>query len=58
MTRMSMDSKVILRSYKGHKFILIVFDEVTNAMVTIPIYQSRSEKIGDVLIEPVFRKYT
>ena len=58
MTRLSMDLKLILRSYKGHKFILVVIDEVTNFMVTIPIYQSRSEEIGDALIEHVLSKYS
>ena len=38
-------------SYKGHKFMLVVIDEVTCFMVTIPIYQSRSEEMYDALIE-------
>ena len=58
MTRLSIDLKVMSRSYKGHKFILVVIDEVNNFMVTIPIYQSRSEEIGDALIEHVFSKYS
>ena len=57
MTRMIMDLKVIPRLDKGYKFILVVIDEVTNFMVTVPICQSRSEEIGDALIEHVFSKY-
>ena len=45
------------RCFKGHRFILVVIDEVTNFMVTIPIYQSRPEDIGDALTEQVFSKY-
>ena len=57
MTRLSMDLKVMPKSYKGHRIILVVIDEVTNVMVTIP-NQSRSEEIGDALIEHMFSKYT
>ena len=39
------------RSYKGHKFILCVIDEVTNYLITVPKHQSKSEEIGDTLIE-------
>ena len=53
-----MDLKVMLRFYKGHKSILVVIDEVTNFMVMIPIYQSRSEEIGDALIECLCGKYS
>ena len=45
------------RSYKGHKFILCVLDEVTNYLFTVPIYQSISEEIGEALIESVISKY-
>ena len=58
MTRLSIDLKVMARYYKGQKIFLVVIDEVTNFMVTIPIYQSRSEEIGDALIEHVFSKYS
>ena len=53
MTRLSMDLKVMPKSYRGYKLILVVLDEVTNFMVTIPIHQSRSEEIGHALIEQV-----
>ena len=39
------------RSSKGHKFILCIIDEVTNYLITVPIYQSKAEEIGDALIE-------
>ena len=45
------------RSHKGHKYILGIVDVVTNYLITIPIYQSRSEEIGDALIENVIMKY-
>ena len=40
-----MDLKVMPKSYKGHILILLVINEVTNIMVTIPIYQSWLEEI-------------
>ena len=51
LSRLSMDLKVVPRSHKGHKFILCIIDEVTNYLITVPIYQSRSEDIGEALIE-------
>ena len=45
------------RSQKGHRFILCMIDEVTNYLVTAPIYQSRSEEIVEALIENVISKY-
>ena len=45
------------RSHKGHKFILCIIDEVTNYLITIPIYQARSEEIGEALIDNVITKY-
>ena len=52
-----MDLKVMPRSYKGHKYILCIIDEVTNYLITIPIYKAKSEEIGDALIENVITKY-
>ena len=43
--------------YKGHKFILCVIDEMTDYLITMPIYQARSEEIGDALIDNVISKY-
>ena len=45
------------RSYKGHKYILCVIDEVTNYLITVHIHQTKSEEIGDALIENVITKY-
>ena len=45
------------RSHKGHKYILCIIDEVTNYLITVPIYQSKVEEIGDALIENVITKY-
>ena len=45
------------KSYRGHKFILCVIDEMTNYLITMPIYQARSEEIGDALIDNVISKY-
>ena len=57
MSRLSMDLKVMPRSHKGHRYILCVIDEVTNYLVTVPIFQARSEEIGEALIENVIMKY-
>ena len=56
LSRLSMDLNVIPRFNKGHKFILCITDEVTNYLITVPIHQSRSEEIGNV-IESVITKY-
>ena len=57
MSRLSLDLKVIPRSQKGHQYILCIIDEVTNYLVTALLYQARSEKVGEVLIEHVISKY-
>ena len=45
------------RSHKGHKFIFHIIDEVTNYLITVPIHQAKSEKVGEALIENVITKY-
>ena len=45
------------RSDKGHKVILCIIDEVTNYLITVAIYQAKSEEIGEALIENVITKY-
>ena len=45
------------RSHKGHRYILFIIDEVTNYLVTVPIFQARSEEMGEALIENVIMKY-
>ena len=57
MSRLSMDLKVMPRSHKGHRYILCIIAEVTNYLVTVPIFQARSEEIGEALIENVTMKY-
>ena len=57
LSRLSMDLKVIPRSSKGHKFILCIIDEVTNYLITVPMYQSKAEEVGKALIEHVITKY-
>ena len=57
MSRFSMDLKVMPRSHKGHRYILCIIYEVTNYLVTVPIFQARSEEIGEALIENVITKY-
>ena len=44
-------------SSKGHKFILCIIDVVTNYLITVPIYQSKAEEIGEALIEHIMTKY-
>ena len=51
MSRLSMDLKVMPRSHKSHRYILCIIDEVTNFLVTVPIFQAKSEDVG----EPTFR---
>ena len=57
LSRLSMDLKVMPNSSKGHRYILCVIDEVTNYMITGPIKHSRSEEVGEVLINDVISKY-
>ena len=37
--------------------ILWIIDEVTNYLMTVPIFQARSEEIGEALIENITTKY-
>ena len=43
------------KSDKGHNFMLCLIDEVTNYLITVPIYHSRSEEISNALIENVIK---
>ena len=45
------------RSYKGHKYILCIIDEVANYFITAPMHQAKSENVGHALIEKVITKY-
>ena len=53
LSRLSMDLTVMPRSQKGHKYVLCVIDEVTNYLITVSIYHSTSEEIGEALIENI-----
>ena len=57
MSRLSMDLKVMPKSHKGHKYILCIIDEVTNYLVTMPIFQARSEEVGEAILEHVITKH-
>ena len=45
------------RSNKGHRYTFCIIDEVTNCLITLPLYHFRSEEIGDALIENCIAKY-
>ena len=45
LSRLSIDLKAMPKSQKDHKFILCIIDEVTNYLITVLIYHSRSEEI-------------
>ena len=45
------------RLQKGHHYILCIIDEMTNYLVTAPLYQVRSEEVGEALIENVISKF-
>ena len=49
MSRLSMDLKVMPRLQKGHGYILCMIDEMTNYLITTPLYQARSEEVGEAL---------
>ena len=57
LSRLNMDIKVMPKSNRGHKFILCVIDEVTKYLITVPLYQSKSEEVEEALIEHVIMKY-
>ena len=57
LSRLSMDLKVMPICRKGHKFILCIIDEVTNYLITLLIYQARSEEIGKALTDNIITKY-
>ena len=56
ISRLSMDLKAMLKSHKGHRYILCIIDEVTNFLVTVPIFQARPEEIGGALLEKHYNK--
>ena len=56
LPKLRTDLKVMPRSQKGHKFILCIIDEMTNYLITVPIHHSKSEEVGEALIEHVISK--
>ena len=57
MSRLSMDLKVMPKSQRDHRYILCVIDEVTNFLIMVPIFQPRSEEVGEALLEHVITKH-
>ena len=57
MSRLSMDLKVMPRSHKGHRYNLCIIYDVTNILITVPIFQARSKEIEEALLENVITKY-
>ena len=57
MSRLSMDLQVMPKLHKGHRSILCVIGEVTNFLITVPIFQARSEEVGEALMEHVITKH-
>ena len=57
LSRLNMDLKVMPRSCRGDRYILCIIDEITNYIIMAPIKQSRSEEVGEALINNVFSKY-
>ena len=45
------------RSQEGHWFILCIIDEVTNYLIIMPLYQAKSEEVGEALIENIITKF-
>ena len=45
------------KSQEGHKYILCITDEVTNYLITVPIFQARSEEVGEAILEHVITKH-
>ena len=52
-----MDLKVMPKLQKGHWYILCVINEMTNYLITAPLYQARQEEVGEALIENVISKF-
>ena len=44
-------------SYRGHKYILCITDEVIDYLITIHTHQAKSDEVGDALIENAITKY-
>ena len=56
MSRLSMDLKIMPKSHKGHRYILCIIDKVTNFLITVPIFQARSQEVGEALNRKCYNK--
>ena len=52
-----MDLKMMPKSQKWHWFFICMIDEMTNYLITAPLYQARSEEVREALIENVISKF-
>ena len=57
MSRLSMDVKVMPKSHKGHKYILCIIDEVTNYLITLPMFQAKLEEVGEAILDHIITKH-
>ena len=57
MSRLSMDLKMMPKLQKGQWFILCMIDEMTNYLITAPLYQVRSEEVRETFIENIIGKF-
>ena len=57
MSRLSMDLKVMPKSHKGHKYILCIIDDMTNYLITVPMFQAKLEEVGEAILEHVITKH-
>ena len=57
MPRLSMDLKVMPKSHKGHKYILCIINEVTNYLITVPMFQAKLEEVGEAILEHIITKH-
>ena len=58
MSKLSSAVKYMCRISTDHKFILVVTDEVTNYLATIPLYKGTLHYVGEALINHVFFKHS
>ena len=57
LSRLSMDLKMMPKSQKGNWYILCIIDEVTNYLITAPLYQAKSEEVREALIKNIITKF-
>ena len=57
MSRLSMDLKVMPKLHKAHRYILCIIDEVANYLITVPIFQAKSDEVGEAILKHVITKH-